>query len=71
MEAALQPAEFEVPMERVVADYNILQPVTERGDEVITYEVVMALDATRDQDVVVDPYDPYDPKNTFVPEDID
>ena len=70
MEAVLQPVEFEVPMEQVVADYNILQPVTEREDEVITYEVVMALDATRDQDqgIVVDPYDP---NNTFVPEDID
>ena len=70
MEAVLQPVEFEVPMEQVVADYNILQPVAEPEDEVLTYEVVMALDATRDQDqgIVVDPYDP---NNTFVPEDID
>ena len=68
MEAILQPAEFDVPMEQIVADYSILQPVAEPEDEVLTYEVVTALDATRDQDIVVDPYDP---DNTFVPEDID
>ena len=36
--------------------------------ECLTYEVVTALDATRDQDIVVDPYDP---NHAFVPEDID
>ncbi len=68
MEAILQPAEFEVPMEQIVADYSILQPVAEPEDEVLTYEVVTALDATRGQDIVVDPYDP---NHAFVPEDID
>ena len=67
MGAILQRAEFDVPMEQIFADYSILQPVAEPEDEVITYEVVMALDATRDQDqgIVVDPYDP---NNTFVPQ---
>jgi hypothetical protein len=70
MGAILQRAEFDVPMEQIFADYSILQPVAEPEDEVLTYEVVMALDATRDQDqsIVVDPYDP---NNSFVPEDID
>jgi hypothetical protein len=52
MGAVLQRAEFDVPMERVVADYSILQPVAEPEDEVLTYEVVAALDATRDHDQV-------------------
>ena len=68
MGAILQRAEFDVPMEQIFADYSILQPVAEPEDEVLTYEVVTALDATRDQDIVVDPYDP---NNSFVPEDID
>jgi hypothetical protein len=70
MGAILQRAEFDVPMEQIFADYSILQPVAEPEDEVLTYEVVMALDATRDQDQVI-VVDPYDPNNSFVPEDID
>jgi hypothetical protein len=68
METILQPAEFDVSMEQIVSDYSILQPVAEPEDEVLTYEVITALDATRDQDIVVDPYDP---NHAFVPEDID
>ena len=69
MEAILQPAEFDVPMEQIVADYSILQPVAEPEDEVLTYEVVTALDATRDQDNIL--VDPNDPNHAFIPEDID
>ena len=68
MKAVLQPAEFEVPMERVVADYSILQPVAESEHEVFTCEVVAALDSTRDHDIVINSYDPNYP---VIPEDID